>query len=79
MIVILLVSGFAGFCVYSNTVKIDQANVNFKANRNIVLFIRLMKNFSEEYYYFLGLYLFDKYPYKVKEEEGAMGENFISN
>ena len=79
MIVILLVSGFAGFCFYSNTVKIDQANVNFKANRNIVLFIRLMKNFSEEYYYFLGLYLFDKYPYKVKEEEGAMGENFISN
>ena len=79
MIVILLVSGFAGFCVYSNTVKIDQASVNFKANRNIVLFIRLMKNFSEEYYYFLGLYLFDKYPYKVKEEKGAMDENFISN
>ena len=74
MIVMFLVSGFVGFCVYYNIVKIDQANVNFKTNRDIVLFIRIMKNFSEEFYYFLGLYLFHKHPYKVQEEQEAMEE-----
>ena len=74
MIVMFLVSGFVGFCVYYNIVKIDQANVDFKTNRDIVLIIRVLKNFSEEFYYFLGLYLFHRHPYKVKEEQEAMEE-----
>ena len=34
MIVMFLVSGFVGFCVYYNIVKIDQANMDFKTNRD---------------------------------------------
>ena len=68
-----LVSSFIGFCVYYTAKKVEKANIDFKKNRDIVFFIRTMKNFSEDFYY-LDLYLFHKYPHKVQEEQEAMEE-----
>ena len=69
-----LVSSFIGFCVYYTAKKVEKANIDFKKNRDIVFFIRTMKNFSEDFFYYLGLYLFHKYPHKVQEEQEAMEE-----
>ena len=69
-----LVSSFIGFSVYYTAKKVEKANIDFKKNRDIVFFIRTMKNFSEDFYYYLGLYLFHKYPYKVQEEQKAVEE-----
>ena len=69
------VSGFTGFCAYYTAVKVDKVNIDFKTNHDIVFFIRTIKNCSEDFFYYLGFYLFHKGPHYLQEEQVAM-KNF---
>ena len=75
LIVMFFVSGFTGFCAYYTAVKVDKINIDFKTSHDIVFFIRTIKNCSEDFFYYLGFYLFHKGPHYVQEEQVAM-KNF---
>ena len=67
LLISILISSFIGFIFYYTVIEIDQ-HVDFRKSRDIATFVRTVKNIWENFDYYIGLYLFSKYPDKVEEE-----------
>ena len=71
LLISIIISSFIGYSFYYTVIEIDQ-HVDFRKSSDIALFVRTVKNIWENFDYYIGLYLFSKYPYRVEEELETM-------